>query len=65
MFQLLESALASVADNATLAHMFEKIKDDLEQFIPAAVKFIDIGPHKNIGDAVAWLAREEATLAAA
>jgi hypothetical protein len=60
VFDLLEAAIkvASQIDQVVLQEIFAAIERNLGQFVKARVKFLDIGPHQTIDDAVSWLAKD-------
>ena len=59
LFELLKTALerTSQVDQGVLCEIFTSIDQVLGQFVKAKVKFLDIGPHQTIDDAVSWLAK--------
>ena len=63
-FGLLKAAIAeaSQVDEVVLSEMFASIDKALDQFVKAKIRFIDIGSHQTVDDAVAWLAREPEVL---
>ena len=52
------SKRTSQVDQGVLCEIFNSIDQVLGQFVKAKVKFLDIGPHQTIDDAVAWLAKD-------
>ena len=58
LFELLEITIkmTSKIDRASLYEIFTSVDQALGQFVKAKVKYIDIGPHRTIDDAISWLA---------
>lgn len=55
LFESLESGLGALPRNKQMRSAFEAMSQQLRQYEPATVTYIDIGAHAQIGDAYLWL----------
>jgi glycosyltransferase involved in cell wall biosynthesis/SAM-dependent methyltransferase len=56
-FEKLQADVAEAAEAGAdgLSRFFESLDRQLEQFCPAKVTMLEIGPHQNVSDAIRWL----------